>query len=122
LKKYTKSNKFSNSSFYINSIGEKVTCFSSFKIIHEELLKLDINSEGLTINELINIISKRILNEFCHSKKLNQDYYKSENCNILNILLLNIREVAYYLYDFDTAKMPTELKESYYYQYPVEIE
>ena len=99
MKKYTKSNKFSNSSFYINSIGEKVTCFSSFKIIHEELLKLDINSEGLTINELINIISKRILNEFCHSKKLNQDYYKSENCNILNILLLNIRDCLLYTSD-----------------------
>lgn len=121
MKKYTKSNKFSNTSFYINSSGEQVTCFSSFKIIHEELLKLGINSEGLTINELINIISKCILNEFCHSKKLNQDYYKSENCNILNVLLLNVREVAYYLYDFDTAKMPDELKESYHYQYPVKI-
>jgi hypothetical protein len=35
--------------------------------------------------------------------------------------LLNVREVAYNLYDFDTTKMSDELKESYQYQYPVEI-
>ncbi|MEN9981864.1 MAG: hypothetical protein RL542_1651 [Bacteroidota bacterium] len=121
MKKYTKSNKFSNSSFYINSKGEKVTCISSYKIINEELTHLGINTKNLSINELINIISKRILNEFCLSKKLNQDFHNSENYNILKGLLLNVREVAYYLYDFDTAKMPDELKESYQYQYPIEI-
>jgi hypothetical protein len=121
LKKYTKSNKFSNSSFYINSKGLKVTCFSSFQVIHEELLKLGINTKDLTINELLNLISKRILNELCLSRKLNQNFYNSENGNILNVLLLNVREVAYNLYDFDTTKMSDELKESYQYQYPVEI-
>jgi hypothetical protein len=121
LKKYTKSNKFSNTSFYINSKGEKVTCFSSFQVIHEELLELGINTKDLTINELLNKICKCILNELCLSTKLNQNFYNSENGNILNVLLLNVREVAYNLYDFDTAKMPDELKESYQCQYPLEI-
>lgn len=121
MKKYTKSNKFSNALFYINSSGAKVTCFSSYKIINEELLQLGINTKDLTITELLNIISKRILNELCLSRKLNQNFYNSENGNILNVLLLNVREVAYNLYDFDTTKMPDELKESYKYQYPVEI-
>lgn len=120
MKKYTKSNKFSNSLFYINSSGVKVTCFSLYNIINEELLQLVINPNGLTINELLNAISSRILKEYCLSKKLNQNYHKSEKSNILNVLLINVQEVAYYLYDFDTAKMPDELKQSYQYLYPVE--
>ncbi len=120
MKKYSKSNKFSNTSFYINSKGERVTCFSSYKIINEELLQFGINTEGLTINELLNAISSRILKEYCLSKKLNQNYHKSEKSNILNVLLINVQEVAYYLYDFDITKMPDELKQSYQYLYPVE--
>lgn len=120
MKKYTKSNKFSSSLFYINSSGVKVTCFSSYKIINEELLQLGINSKGLTIDELLNAISKRILKEYCLSRSLNQNYHKSEKSNILNVLLINVQEVAYYLYDFDTTKMPDELKQSYQYLYSVE--
>jgi hypothetical protein len=118
-KTYKKSFTDTKKVFYINSDGNKVTCFSSFEIVNNELQKLNISTKDITINELLYVISLRILNEYANSIKLNQNDFRNENKSVLKVLYMNIQEVAFYLYDFDTTKMPNGLRESYQYQYPI---
>lgn len=119
-KRYKKSFTDSQTVFYLNSDGDKVTCFSSFEMVNNELLKLDINTKDMTINELLDKVSERLLKEYSIARKLNENFHKTEIALILKVLYMNIQEVAYYLYDFDCAKMPNYICESYRNQYLIE--
>ena len=74
----------------------------------------------MTINELLDKVSERLLKEYSIARKLNENFHKTEIALILKVLYMNIQEVAYYLYDFDCAKMPNYICESYRNQYLIE--
>ena len=89
-KRYKKSFTDSQTVFYLNSDGDKVTCFSSFEMVNNELLKLDINTKDMTINELLDKVSERLLKEYSIARKLNENFHKTEIALILKVLYMNI--------------------------------
>lgn len=117
-RKYKKSFTDINKIFFINSRNEKITVFSSYKVISKEFKLIGIEISNKTIEELISEICLMLLEGY--DIKLDEDknysmkeYKETEFYKIRIVLLNHLKEVSYYLYDFKIDKMPHTIKEFY---------
>jgi hypothetical protein len=103
------------SAHYINNNGEKVSVFSPFSLINYEINLLGVETKDLSINEIQNKISQLSINNY---SKLN--FEGNDDCLILkknqikfNVLLHHLKELNYWLYDYNTNKMPKDVEFDY---------
>ena len=114
--KYRKKVTDVDSIFYINPEGEKITVFSPFELIVKEIVSLGINPVGATISELQYQVSQICLqdhvdltfnyNPIYSIAKLQKTKFYTKN----TVIMHHLKELSYWLFDYDTNKMPTDLK------------
>ncbi len=105
-----------NTIFYINPEGIKITVFSPFELIVKEIATLGINPEGATISELQYQVSQIFLkdkmdltfgdNPIFSTIELTKTKFYTKNIVIMN----HLKELSYWLFDYDANKMPTDMK------------
>lgn len=111
--KFVKQN-YINDVYFINDENEKVYVHCDYKIIINELTKLGIYNSNSTIEEIMDKFNLLLVEK--HAALVRDRTYlrqlRSYNQfhNKIRVLYLSMLEVRFYLYDYDTAKMPTELK------------
>jgi pyridoxine/pyridoxamine 5'-phosphate oxidase len=104
--------------FYINSEQELVNKFSSYSLIEKEFRKIGLETADATIEELMAEISCMFLDGYADRITENENYSLSEfketeYYKIRFVLLSHLKEVAFYLYNFDEKKMPRKIKAFY---------
>ena len=104
--------------FYINSEQELINKFSSYSLIEKEFRKIGIETKDATIEELMKEISCMFLDGYTDRIDENENYSlrefkKTEFYKIRFVLLSHLKEVAFYLYNFDETKMPRKIKAFY---------
>lgn len=106
---YKKKKTDINSIYYVNTSGVKVSVFSNNQLIIEEIRLLGIEPSELSINELKNKISQLSLDNY---EKVNFDSknLKDENQIKYTVLLHHLKELTYWIYDFEPNKMPSEVR------------
>ena len=109
---------FNEDLFYINSEQELVNKFSSFSLIENEFRKIGLETKDATIEELIAEISLMFLTEYTNRIDEQENYSmkefkETEFYKIRFVLLSHLKEVAFYLYNFDEKKMPRKIKAFY---------
>lgn len=117
-KSYLKSIRFDEDLYFINSEQELVNKFSSYSLIEKEFRKIGLETEGATIEELMAEISCMFLYGYVDRIAENENYSlsefkKTEFYKIRYVLLSHLKEVAFYLYNFDERKMPRKIKAFY---------
>ena len=111
--KFVKQN-YINDVYFINDENEKVYVHCDYKIIINELTKLGIYNSNSTIEEIMDKFNLLLVEK--HAALVRDRTYlrqlRSYNQfhNKIRVLYLSMLEVRFYLYDYDAAKMPTELK------------
>ena len=101
---------------YINADGIKITIYSPYELMVNEMLTLGINPHGKTIKELQIEISKICLNAYMEanfdkdSNPLENNYMKSSQYAKNSLISYYLKELEYWLYDFKINKMPKKLK------------
>ena len=105
-------------SFYINSEQELVNKFSSYSLMEKEFRKIGLETEGAPIEELMAELSCMFLDGYVDRIEENENYSlsefkKTEFYKIRFVLLSHLKEVAFYLYNFDERKMPRKIKAFY---------
>lgn len=108
---YKKKKTDIHSIHYYNERGEKVGVFSPYSLLNYEINSLGIETKGATIKEIQNKISQLSLDNYmqlkfeennnCITLKKNQHKYK--------VLLLALKELNYWLYDYNPNKMPKDI-------------
>jgi hypothetical protein len=111
--KFVKQN-YINDVYFINDENEKVYVHCDYKIIINELTKLGIYNSNSTIEEIMDkfnllLVEKHaaLVRDRTYLRQL-RSYNKFHNK--IRVLYLSMLEVRFYLYDYNAAKMPTELK------------
>ena len=104
--------------FYINSEKELVNKFSSYSLIENEFRKIGLETKDATIEELMAEISLMFLTEYTDRIDEQENYSmkefkETEFYKIRFVLLSHLKEVAFYLYNFDETKMPRKIKAFY---------
>lgn len=103
-----------NDVYFINDKNEKVFVHCDYKIIINELKKLGIYNCNCTIEEIMDKFNPLLAEKHAalvrDSTYLHQLRNYNEFHNKIRVLYLSMLEVRFYLYDYDAAKMPTELK------------
>jgi hypothetical protein len=96
---------------YLNNNGEKVSVFSPFSLINSEICLLGIETKDKSIKEIHNKISQLSLENYT---ELNLE--GNVNCSILkgnqikfSVLLHHLKELNYWLYDYNPNKMPKDV-------------
>ena len=102
----------------INSEQELINKFSSYSLIEKEFRKIGLQTDGATIEELMAEISCMFLDGYADRITENENYSlsefkKTEFYKIRFVLLSHLKEVAFYLYNFDEKKMPRKIKAFY---------
>jgi hypothetical protein len=105
-------------SFYINSEQELINKFSSYSLIEKEFRKIGLETNEATIEELMAEISLMFLVGYTDRIDENENYSlsefkKTEFYKIRFVLLSHLKEVAFYLYNFDERMMPRKIKAFY---------
>ena len=105
-----------NTIFYINPEGIKITVFSSYELIVKEIATLGINPIDATISELQYQVSKICLqdrvdltcgdNPIYSITELTKTKFYTKNIVIMH----HLKELSYWLYDYDANKMPADMK------------
>lgn len=105
-----------NTIFYINPEGIKITVFSPFELIVKEIATLGINPIDATISELQYQVSKICLqdrvdltcgdNPIYSITELTKTKFYTKNIVIMH----HLKELSYWLYDYDANKMPADMK------------
>ena len=113
-----KKTQFNEDLFYINSEQELVNKFSSYSLIEKEFGKIGLETKDATIEELMAEISSMFLVGYTDRIDENKNYSlsefkKTEFYKIRFVLLSHLKEVAFYLYNFDEKKMPRKIKAFY---------
>ena len=108
---YKKKKTAIHSIHYYNERGEKVGVFSSYSLIISEINLLGITTKGVSIREIQNKVSQLSLDNYIQLKfeenisnitlKKNQIKY--------NVLIHHLKELNYWLYDYDPNKMPKDI-------------
>ena len=101
---YKKKRTDINSIYYVNSSGVKVSVFSNYQLIIEEIKTLGFEPSELTVKELKNKISQLLLDNY---EKVN---FESKNLKEgkqikYRVLLHHLKELTYWLYDFDSKNL-----------------
>ncbi len=115
-KKYRKKITNVNTIFYINPEGIKITVFSPYELILKEIISLGIDPIGATISELQNQVS-----QICIQDSIDLTYGDNPIYTITeltktkfytkNIVIIHyFKELSYWLFDYDTNKMPANMK------------
>lgn len=115
-KKYRKKITNVNTIFYINTEGIKITVFSPYELILKEIISLGIDPIGATISELQNQVS-----QICIQDSIDLTYGDNPIYTITeltktkfytkNIVIMHyFKELSYWLFDYDTNKMPANMK------------
>jgi hypothetical protein len=115
-KKYRKKITNVNTIFYINPEGIKITVFSPYELILKEIISLGIDPIGATISELQNQVS-----QICIQDSIDLTYGDNPIYTITeltktkfytkNIVIMHyFKELSYWLFDYDTNKMPANMK------------
>ena len=108
---YKKKKTDIHSIHYYNERGEKVGVFSPYSLIISEINLLGISTKGVSIREIQNKVSQLSLDNYMKLKfeenisnitiKKNQIKY--------NVLIHHLKELNYWLYDYDPNKMPKDI-------------
>lgn len=118
--KFVKQN-YINDVYFINDENEKVYVHCDYKIIINELTKLGIYNSNSTIKEIMDKFNLLLVEK--HAALVRDRTYLcqlrsyNEFHNKIRVLYLSMLEVRFYLYDYDAAKMPTELKKLFTCKY-----
>jgi hypothetical protein len=111
--KFVKQN-YINDVYFINDENEKVYVHCNYKIIINELTKLGIYYSNSTIEEIMDKFNLLLAEKYAALVRDRTYLYQlrsyNEFHNKIRVLYLSILEVQFYLYDYDAAKMPSELK------------
>lgn len=108
---YKKKKTAIHSIHYYNERGEKVGVFSSYSLIISEINLLGITTKGLSIREIQNKVSQLSLDNYI---KLNFEENISnitlkKNQIKYNVLIHHLKELNYWLYDYNPNKMPKDI-------------
>ena len=105
-----------NTIFYINPEGIKITVFSPFELIVNEIATLGINPVGATISELRYQVSQICLqdridltygdNPIYSITELTKTKFYTKN----TVIMHHLKELSYWLFDYDADKMPADMK------------
>jgi hypothetical protein len=105
-----------NTIFYINPEGIKITVFSPFELIVNEIATLGINPVGATISELQYQVSQICLqdridltygdNPIYSITELTKTKFYTKN----TVIMHHLKELSYWLFDYDADKMPADMK------------
>jgi len=106
---YKKKKTDINSIYYYNSYGVKVSVFSNQQLIVEEIRLLGFEPAELSIKEIKNKISQLSLDNYA-KVNFESENLKNENQIKYRVLLHHLKELTYWLYDFDPKKMPSEVR------------
>jgi len=108
---YKKKKTDIHSIHYYNERGEKVGVFSPYSLIISEINLLGITTKGLSIREIQNKVSQLSLDNYIQLKfeenisnitlKKNQIKY--------NVLIHHLKELNYWLYDYNPNRMPKDI-------------
>lgn len=117
-RKYKKSSINVNEIYFINSENEKITVFSPSDIILKEFKKLGIQTKEATLDELLFQLSSIIFDEYISKIEDDENYdiieFKTTDLyKTISVLYYHVKEVSYYLYDYDERKMPAKIRNSY---------
>ena len=103
-----------NDVYFINDENEKVFVHCDYKIIINELKRLGIYNCNCTIEEIMDKFNPLLAEKHAAIVRdrnyLQQVRSYNEFHNKIRVLYLSMLEIQFYLYDYDAAKMPTELK------------
>jgi hypothetical protein len=105
-----------NTIFYINPEGIKITVFSPFELIVNEIATLGINPVGATIFELQYQVS-----QICLQDRIDLTYGDNPIYSIIEltktkfytkntVIKHHLKELSYWLFDYDADKMPADMK------------
>lgn len=106
---YKKKKADINSIYYVNSSGVKISVFSNHQLIIEEIRSLGFEPSELSINELKNKISQLSMDNY-EKANFESKNLKDEKQIKYRVLLHHLKELTYWLYDFDSKKMPSEVR------------
>ena len=114
--KYRKKVTDVNTIFYINPEGVKITVFSPFELIVKEIVTLGIDPVGATISELQYQVSQICVqdrfdltfgdNPIYTITELTKTKFYTKNIVIMH----HLKELSYWLFDYDANKMPVSMK------------
>lgn len=114
--KYRKKITNVNTIFYINTEGIKITVFSPYELILKEIISIGIDPIGATISELQNQVSQICIqdsidltygdNPIYTITELTKTKFYTKNI----VIMQHFKELSYWLFDYDTNKMPSNMK------------
>jgi pyridoxine/pyridoxamine 5'-phosphate oxidase len=113
-----KKTQFNEDLFYINSEQELINRFSSYSLIEKEFKKVGLETKDATIEKLMAEISRVFLREYADRIDENENYSLSEFketelYQVHYVLLNHLKEVGFYLYDYNEEIMPKKIKAFY---------
>ena len=116
---YKKKKTDIHSIHYYNERGEKVGVFSPYSLIISEINVLGITTKGVSIREIQNKVSQLSLDNYM---KLNfeegVDYFTLNKNQIkYSVLIHHLKELNYWLYDYNPNKMPKDIEFDYRHTY-----
>lgn len=108
---YKKKKTDIHSIHYYDERGEKVGVFSPYSLIISEINLLGITTKGVSIREIQNKVSQLSLDNY------NQLKFEENISNITlkknqikyNVLIHHLKELNYWLYDYNPNKMPKDI-------------
>lgn len=105
---------------YINADGIKITVYSSYEVMVKEMMSLGINPFGKTIKELQIEISQICMDDYMEAnfgegleeepKPNSSDYFKTYKWIKNMVITHHLKELSYWLYDYNANKMPDNIK------------
>lgn len=115
-KKYQKRVTDVTTIYYSNADGIKITVFSPYEVMVKELLSIGIDPSGKTIKalqiELSNIFMEQYMD--CHYGKRHGARHLEnkmiDRYNQKKVLIYHLKELSYWLYDYNTTTMPKNMK------------
>ena len=100
-----------NTVFYTNTEGVKITVFSPFELIVKEIASLGINPTDATISELQNQVGEISLEDYMNRNfRDNPNYTPKEDKMKFTVIMCHLKELSYWLFDYDANKMPADMK------------
>ena len=116
---YKKKKTDIHSIHYYNERGEKVGVFSSYSLIKNEINLLGIETKDATIKEIHNKISQLSLDNYMQLNfEENNDCLTLEKNQLKYMVLLQaLKELNYWLYDYNPNKMPKDIEFDYRHTY-----
>jgi hypothetical protein len=107
-----------NAFHYYNDNGEKVCVFSDYQLILSEIRLLGFEPSDLSIKEIKSSISQLLLDNYEEMNFEGKDACKLEKEKKIKytVLYVHIKELLFWMYDFDPRKMPSDLRVDFKYR------